>query len=110
MAACGYWDAGAVCGSTDDVHRYIVGDRCRKHTPAALAGRPEPRADPTLTLEALQARGGLKSAYSSPPAARPTGPPPKPGRGRRTHLAAAARESARIAAEQARRKRKDAPG
>jgi hypothetical protein len=40
---CGYWStAGGACGSTDRVRPYIVGPRCGAHTPAALAGRPEP--------------------------------------------------------------------
>ncbi|MFI0487533.1 hypothetical protein [Actinomadura sp. 9N215] len=40
---CGFWsaDAGA-CGSAQQVRPYVVGPRCRRHTPAALAGRPEP--------------------------------------------------------------------
>jgi len=33
-----------ICGSTDDVHPYLVGPRCPDHTPAAMAGRPEPNA------------------------------------------------------------------
>ncbi|MGP4030213.1 hypothetical protein [Actinomadura sp. 3N407] len=40
---CGFWcpDTGT-CGSTQQVRPYTVGPRCRRHTPAALAGRPEP--------------------------------------------------------------------
>ena len=34
--------AGAVCGATTDVRLYANGPRCPTHTPAALAGRPEP--------------------------------------------------------------------
>ncbi|WUI01941.1 hypothetical protein OHR68_09060 [Spirillospora sp. NBC_00431] len=39
---CGYWLGARLCGSADQVRAYVVGPRCRSHTPAALAGRPEP--------------------------------------------------------------------
>lgn len=29
------------CGSTDDVHPYLTGLCCPRHTPAAMGGRPE---------------------------------------------------------------------
>jgi hypothetical protein len=38
--------------------RYMNGWRCKEHSPAAMAGRPEPWVDPTRTLEALQAKAG----------------------------------------------------
>lgn len=56
---CGYWSDGKPCGSNQDVHPYAAGPRCRRHTPAALAGRPEPHVDPELTLEALRRKAGL---------------------------------------------------
>lgn len=34
------------CGSTDQVRRYLTGMCCPEHTPARLAGRPEPPASP----------------------------------------------------------------
>ncbi|XVQ16371.1 hypothetical protein ACQP1W_52505 (plasmid) [Spirillospora sp. CA-255316] len=41
--ACGYWStAGGACGSTESVRAYIVGPRCCRHSPSALAGRPHP--------------------------------------------------------------------
>lgn len=41
---CGHWLGvlGRLCGSADQVRPYLEGPRCRAHTRAALAGRPEP--------------------------------------------------------------------
>ncbi|GAA0402751.1 hypothetical protein GCM10009530_63400 [Microbispora corallina] len=41
--ACRHWNGARTryCSSTDDVHLYPGGLRCKTHTPAALAGRPE---------------------------------------------------------------------
>ncbi|WP_174447564.1 hypothetical protein [Streptomyces prunicolor] len=47
---CGHW-IGAVrryCLAGDDLRSYLTGRRCPLHTPAALAGRPEPRPGPGL--------------------------------------------------------------
>lgn len=33
-----------VCGATEGLRPYPCGFRCAKHTPAALAGQPEPDA------------------------------------------------------------------
>lgn len=40
--ACELTIAGAVCGSTDDVDRYLPGLRCRPHSPRVISGTPEP--------------------------------------------------------------------
>jgi len=44
--ACRHWNntEHRRCGSTTNVRLYITGDRCPKHTPAALADQPEPGA------------------------------------------------------------------
>ncbi|KAB2341518.1 hypothetical protein F8566_40960 [Actinomadura rudentiformis] len=43
---CSFWStANGACGGTDAVRPYVVGPRCRRHTPAALAGLPEPGPD-----------------------------------------------------------------
>ncbi|WP_432010143.1 hypothetical protein [Streptomyces cucumeris] len=44
LPECGHWDGPAAryCHTRDDVHRYVIGWRCPAHTPAAVAGRPEP--------------------------------------------------------------------
>lgn len=41
--ACEHWGGAASqhCGATPTRH-YTVGHRCPQHTPAAIAGRPEP--------------------------------------------------------------------
>ncbi|RCG27207.1 hypothetical protein DQ384_26165 [Sphaerisporangium album] len=39
--ACRRWDGDDYCGATDDVRLYINGHRCPRHTPAAIAGKPE---------------------------------------------------------------------
>lgn len=39
---CGHWvDGRGHCGATPTRH-YLPGRRCQRHTPAALAGKPEP--------------------------------------------------------------------
>lgn len=65
---CNHYD-GRRCGRPS-VARYQVGHRCARHTPAALAGNPEPRPDPEHTLEAYLRRP------PRPPVARPYGPAP----------------------------------
>lgn len=54
MTACTIELDGRPCGTTTGVRHYLIGHACRAHTPARLAGRPERRIDPALTLEALQ--------------------------------------------------------
>lgn len=58
---CGYYrTADGHCGAVDGVRPYVVGLRCPLHTPAALAGVPEPGAAaygppaPALSLEVDQ--------------------------------------------------------
>jgi hypothetical protein len=52
------------CGSTD-TRLYQTGDCCPTHTPAAMAGRPEPESlvDPARTLDALRQAAGTTFAY-----------------------------------------------
>ncbi|GAA4706268.1 hypothetical protein [Streptomyces youssoufiensis] len=47
-ARCTHWDgaAGRHCGARASVRPYLTGFRCPAHTPAALAGRPEPQPGP----------------------------------------------------------------
>lgn len=48
LPECGHW-IGAdrrYCRAKDDVHPYLIGLRCPAHTPAAMAGRPEPQPGP----------------------------------------------------------------
>ena len=59
-APCDYWDGDHHCGDPN-TRRYLPGDRCPRHTPAALAGRAEPYVDPALTLEALRRRKAERS-------------------------------------------------
>jgi hypothetical protein len=40
--ACRRWDGAQYCGETEDTHLYVNGPRCPRHTPAAIAGEPEP--------------------------------------------------------------------
>lgn len=39
---CGHYTSGASCGSVIGVRHYLPGWRCPSHTPAAVAGQPEP--------------------------------------------------------------------
>ncbi|MDP9797447.1 hypothetical protein J2S43_005959 [Catenuloplanes nepalensis] len=43
-ASCGHWDGATrtYCGWPSAVRTYLQGPRCLLHTPAALAGRPDP--------------------------------------------------------------------
>ncbi|MGC5659826.1 hypothetical protein ACN261_05360 [Micromonospora sp. WMMD723] len=45
---CSHWNgtAGRYCHQTDHVRPYLQGPRCPVHTPAALAGLPEPDSTP----------------------------------------------------------------
>lgn len=54
-----------VCGA-GPTRPYLTGRCCPVHTPAFLAGRPEPAPDPALTLDGLRAAAGLR--YLGPPA------------------------------------------
>lgn len=45
---CGHWSGAERrhCRSGDSVRQFAIGRRCPAHTPAALAGRPEPQPGP----------------------------------------------------------------
>lgn len=62
--SCTYWTSAGYCGH-GDTRSYLVGERCPAHTPAALAGKPEPDAlvDHALTLDGRRAAAGLVYAY-----------------------------------------------
>ncbi|MFI7315184.1 hypothetical protein [Streptomyces hygroscopicus] len=54
LPECGHW-IGAErrrCLARDSVHRYVIGWRCPLHTPAAMAGRPEPQPGPGMPAAA----------------------------------------------------------
>lgn len=56
MPLCGLYDGGDSCDVRGE-RRYKDGWRCPRHTPARLAGRPEPPTpDPTRTATALLQR------------------------------------------------------
>lgn len=55
------------CGTRDGVRAYLNGPCCPRHTPAALAGHPEPTPDPTRTLAALRERAAITAAAHQPP-------------------------------------------
>lgn len=82
MTPCGHWTDGAACGTTDDVDRYLVGPRCRAHSPAALAGRVVPTPDPAATVEGLRHRTDLP-VTSVPYGGARTDPPSSKDRGAR---------------------------
>lgn len=45
--SCSRWLGAAYCRASDTRY-YAVGHRCPAHTPAALAGQPEPPAGPGI--------------------------------------------------------------
>jgi hypothetical protein len=50
---CGHWTPETgVCGAPA-AHKYLTGPRCHAHTPAALAGRPEPGQTIGMELASL---------------------------------------------------------
>lgn len=59
--ACSHWAHGDFCRSTDRVRAFGSGPRCGRHTPAALAGEPEPDE---LLARAQRIRAGLIGADS----------------------------------------------
>lgn len=61
-----------LCGTTTGVRLYISGYRCPEHTPAALAGRPEPDA-PLKPVKPERTRSPQPAAVPSWPAGE-TGP------------------------------------
>ena len=63
MAGCRHFDGATECGATP-TRRYLPGDRCAAHTPAALAGREDLVPDPTRTLEALRVKAGVAFHYN----------------------------------------------
>lgn len=53
VRGCGHVTGADVCGITP-TSRYLTGDRCIDHTPAALAGRPEIIPDPARAVAGLR--------------------------------------------------------
>lgn len=51
---CGHWEGSILqyCGAAEAVRVYLIGRRCPAHTPAALAGKPEPPARPGWPAQA----------------------------------------------------------
>lgn len=71
---CAHWIGAAArpCGSTDQVRRYLPGYRCPQHTPAALAGRPEPPENPAGSRWWVRPDGHtVPAALASPKGGRP---------------------------------------
>jgi Bifunctional DNA primase/polymerase, N-terminal len=58
---CQHWHGAArrYCHATDRVRSYPIGPRCPQHTPAAIAGRPEP---PSTMLRRPDSQALLRSA------------------------------------------------
>jgi len=50
---CTHWigPEGRYCHADKDVRRYVTGHRCPLHTPARLAGRPEPQPGPGAPID-----------------------------------------------------------
>lgn len=67
MRPCGHFiDGKGTCGATP-TREFLPGVRCRDHTPAALAGRPENRPDPALSIEGRRKAAGAKTPAPPPP-------------------------------------------
>lgn len=69
MNTCTHWTDGAFCGARGGVRKYLTGDRCPNHTPAALRGRPETTPDPALTITGLRTAAGIAVDLVAPLAA-----------------------------------------
>lgn len=61
LPECGHWDGAErrYCRSIKDVHHHLIGHRCPIHTPAAMAGRPEPQPDPGWPTEHRAAQAAV---------------------------------------------------
>lgn len=48
--ACRHWlgSEHRRCGAADGLDQYLTGIRCPAHSPARIAGRPEPQPGPVL--------------------------------------------------------------
>lgn len=59
-AACTHWDGTArqYCRAVGGVRRFRTGLRCPRHTPAAVAGKPEAPAPATPQAEGPATPGG----------------------------------------------------
>lgn len=53
-ATCGSLTPGGDQCTDPAVDVFLVGPRCAGHTPAAVAGRPEPAPDPARTMDGLR--------------------------------------------------------
>lgn len=62
---CTHVAVATVCGATP-TRRYLTGDRCAAHTPAAVAGRTEAAPDPALTIVGLRTAAGLPVDFMAP--------------------------------------------
>jgi hypothetical protein len=60
LRTCRHPVSGGRCGAADGVIPYLVGPRCPAHTPARLAGRPEP--DALLAQSIARRSAGRKEA------------------------------------------------
>lgn len=77
---CEHVTGSVVCGSTEDVDRFLGGLRCAAHTPGALAGRA-PLADPAAHVYAAARDRGPGKTYgkatTDPLGRTGTGNPPR---------------------------------
>lgn len=66
-ARCRHWhgDQHRYCHTTTSVRRYLTGLRCPDHTPAAIAGRPEPAPGPGYTPQATPTPLGASALFDA---------------------------------------------
>lgn len=64
LPECGHWDGPnrRHCRTVDGVRRYVIGWRCPDHTPAAMAGRPEPQPGPGMPASAWKTLSPLSAS------------------------------------------------
>lgn len=76
-------DQGRVCGSTEDVRRYLPGLRCAPHRPAALAGHADPDPSGTRPADALPREPKVYGTTTTDPLGRRMFPDSKTGKVKR---------------------------
>ena len=64
LPECGHWDGTSRrhCRAVPGVRRYVIGWRCPDHTPAAMAGRPEPQPGPGMPAGAWSTLSPLSAS------------------------------------------------
>jgi hypothetical protein len=64
---CRHWIGAErrYCRAVEDVRQYVIGERCPLHTPAAVAGCPEPEPGPGFTPQDIPSPLGASALFDA---------------------------------------------